>query len=77
MRKAPGGEPDVVGTVSVVRGFYDFQGRRFEVLRDSQIRFQGMRPVDPALQVDAQRAHLGRYRHRQHSWNRASAAGAV
>ena len=59
MRKAPSGEPDVVGTVSVVRGFYDFQGRRFEVLRDSQIRFQGTRPVDPALQVDAQRLISG------------------
>jgi translocation and assembly module TamB len=55
IRKAPAGEPDVVGTVTVVRGFYDFQGRRFEVLRDSQIRFQGTRPVDPALQVDAER----------------------
>ena len=59
IRKAPGGEPDLVGTVTVVRGFYDFQGRRFEVLRDSQIRFQGIRPVDPALQVDAQRVISG------------------
>ena len=39
IRKAPGGEPEVVGVVTVVRGFYEFQGRRFEVLRDSQIRF--------------------------------------
>ena len=59
LRKDPGGELDAVGTVSVVRGFYDFQGRRFEVLRDSQIRFQGSRPVDPALQVDAQREISG------------------
>ena len=59
IRKAPAGQPDVVGTVSVVRGFYDFQGRRFEVLRDSQIRFQGTRPVDPALQVDAERVISG------------------
>jgi hypothetical protein len=59
IRKAPGGQPDVIGTVAVVRGFYDFQGRRFEVLRDSQIRFQGTRPVDPALQVDAQRVISG------------------
>ena len=59
IRKAPGGEPDVIGTVTVVRGFYDFQGRRFEVLRDSQIRFQGARPIDPALQVDAQRVISG------------------
>ena len=59
IRKAPGGEPDVVGTVSVVRGFYEFQGRRFEVLRDSQIRFTGTRPVDPSLQVGAQRLISG------------------
>jgi len=59
IRKSPGGEPDVLGGVSVVRGFYDFQGRRFEVLRDSQIRFQGTRPIDPALQVEAQRVISG------------------
>ena len=59
IRKAPAGQPDVIGTVTVVRGYYDFQGRRFEVLRDSQIRFQGTRPVDPALQVDAQRIISG------------------
>jgi hypothetical protein len=59
IRKAPAGQPDLIGSVSVVRGFYDFQGRRFEVLRDSQIRFQGTRPVDPALQVDAQRIISG------------------
>ena len=59
IRKAPAGQPDLVGTVSVVRGLYDFQGRRFEVLRDSQIRFQGTRPIDPALQVEAQRIISG------------------
>ena len=59
IRKSPAGQPDVIGTVTVVRGYYDFQGRRFEVLRDSQIRFQGTRPVDPALQVDAQRIISG------------------
>jgi len=59
IRKAPSGEPDVVGTVSVVRGFYEFQGRRFEVLRDSEIRFTGNRPVDPSLQVGAQRVISG------------------
>jgi hypothetical protein len=59
IRKQPAGQPDVVGSVTVVRGFYDFQGRRFEVLRDSQIRFQGTRPIDPALQVGAQRIISG------------------
>jgi len=59
IRKAPAGQLDVIGAVTVVRGYYDFQGRRFDVLRDSQIRFQGTRPVDPALQVDAQRIISG------------------
>jgi len=59
VRKAPRGEPDLIGTITVVRGFYDFQRRRFEVMRDSQIRFQGTRPIDPALQVDAQRVITG------------------
>jgi autotransporter translocation and assembly factor TamB len=59
IRKAPGGEPEVVGVVTVVRGFYEFQGRRFEVLRDSQIRFTGLRPIDPSLQVGAQRLISG------------------
>jgi autotransporter translocation and assembly factor TamB len=59
IRKAPAGQPDLVGSVRVVRGYYDFQGRRFEVLRDSQIRFQGTTPIDPALQVDAQRIISG------------------
>ena len=49
----------MVGTVSVVRGFYEFQGRRFDVLRDSQIRFTGTRPIDPSLQVGAQRLISG------------------
>jgi TamB, inner membrane protein subunit of TAM complex len=59
IRKAPSGEPDLVGTISVVRGSYAFQGRRFEVLRDSQIRFQGLKPIDPALQVGAEREISG------------------
>jgi hypothetical protein len=37
----PGGEPDVVGTVSIGGASTHFGGRRFEVLRDSQIRFRG------------------------------------
>ena len=65
----------MIGTVTVVRGFYDFQGRRFEVLRDSQIRFQGTRPIDPALQVDAQRVDLRRDGDREHQGHRTSAAG--
>lgn len=59
IKKDPSAEPEIIGTVSVVRGFYDFQGRRFDVLRDSQIHFLGNTPVDPALQVSAQRIISG------------------
>jgi autotransporter translocation and assembly factor TamB len=59
IRKDPAADPDIVGTVSVVRGFYEFQNRRFDVLRDSQIRFQGLKPIDPALQVGAERIISG------------------
>jgi translocation and assembly module TamB len=59
IRKDPSAEPEIIGTVSVVRGYYDFQGRRFDVLRDSQIHFLGNKPVDPALQVSAQRIISG------------------
>jgi translocation and assembly module TamB len=59
IQKAPGSDPEIVGTISVVRGFYQFQNRQFDVLRDSQIRFQGLKPIDPALQVGAQRIISG------------------
>ena len=59
IRKDPGGEPDIIGTVSVVRGFYEFQNRRFDVLRDSEIRFLGNKPIDPSVQVGAQRIISG------------------
>ena len=29
------------GAVNTVRGTYDFQGRRFEILRDGTVRFAG------------------------------------
>jgi translocation and assembly module TamB len=59
IRKEPGADPVLVGTVRTVRGNYDFQGRRFEVLRDGTIAFRGQRPVDPALDVQAERVISG------------------
>ena len=49
----------LVGTVNTVRGTYDFQGRRFTILRDGTIRFEGGRDIDPDLSVTAQRAIQG------------------
>ena len=31
----------LVGSVNTIRGFYDYQGRRFTILRDGTIRFEG------------------------------------
>jgi autotransporter translocation and assembly factor TamB len=55
------GEADAVliGEVNTVRGTYDFQGRRFEVLRDGRIVFRGTQPIDPALDVTAEREISG------------------
>jgi len=51
--------PVLLGTISTVRGTYDFQGRKFQVLRDGTITFRGETPVDPALNVTAEREISG------------------
>jgi translocation and assembly module TamB len=53
--KDPGGRMRLVGTVSTIRGSYDFQGRRFEILRDGSIRFNGLDDLDPVLDIRARR----------------------
>jgi autotransporter translocation and assembly factor TamB len=55
VRRDPGTPMALVGNVNTVRGSYDFRGRRFEILRDGRIQFQGTQPIDPALDVTAQR----------------------
>jgi autotransporter translocation and assembly factor TamB len=55
---AAAGRPmTVVGAVNTVRGFYDFQGRRFQILRDGTVRFEGepINQLDPALNVTGER----------------------
>ena len=53
--RQPGTPTIVVGSVNTVRGSYDYRGRRFDILRDGRITFQGPRIDDPALDVTAQR----------------------
>lgn len=53
--KQPGDAINVVGSVNTVRGTYDFKGRRFDILRDGRIAFQGEEVGNPALDVSAQR----------------------
>ncbi|HET9540983.1 MAG TPA: translocation/assembly module TamB domain-containing protein, partial [Candidatus Limnocylindria bacterium] len=58
-KRDPESDAVLVGEVNTVRGTYDFQGRRFEVLRDGRIVFRGTQPVDPALDVSAEREISG------------------
>src|SRR5262245_14611320 len=59
--KEPGSPIVLVGAVNTVRGTYDFQGRRFEVLRDGGIRFVGepINEMDPLLDIRARRIISG------------------
>jgi len=59
--KEPGKQIVLVGAVNTVRGTYDFQGRRFEILRDGTVRFAG-EPLDemnPLLDVRTRRLIQG------------------
>ncbi len=44
--------PALTGTARLVRGDYDFAGRRFE-LREGRLRFNGESPINPTLDVRA------------------------
>jgi autotransporter translocation and assembly factor TamB len=58
-RKTPGAELQLVGDVNTVRGSYSFQGRRFEILRDGHIRFDGGDELNPAIDIRARRIISG------------------
>jgi translocation and assembly module TamB len=57
--KKPGGHLLFAGTVNTVRGMYEFQGRRFEILRDGTVRFEGTEELNPALDLHATRMISG------------------
>jgi autotransporter translocation and assembly factor TamB len=59
--RKPRGETAVriLGEVNTVRGNYDFQGRRFELMRDGRIRFQGADEINPLLDLRARREISG------------------
>lgn len=57
--QAPGEPLVVTGAINTVRGYYDFQGRRFTVERDGTIRFQGSDVTDPSLAIAATREISG------------------
>ncbi|KKW91000.1 translocation/assembly module TamB domain-containing protein [Sphingobium chungbukense] len=45
--------PAIAGTANLVRGTYDFAGRRFD-LKEGKIQFDGRTPVNPTLDIDAE-----------------------
>jgi translocation and assembly module TamB len=55
--KQPGSPIVLVGAVNTVRGTYDFQGRRFDILRDGTVRFEGepLNELDPVLDIRTRR----------------------
>ncbi len=55
VHKAPWDQPRIYGDVTTIRGNYDFQGRRFEILRDGRVRFEGTDGINPALDLRTQR----------------------
>ena len=59
IEKPSGGRLRLVGEVNTVRGNYTFQGRRFEIMRDGRIRFQGTEVIDPLLDLTARRVIQG------------------
>jgi autotransporter translocation and assembly factor TamB len=59
LRKPPQQDPVLVGAVAAVRGFYEFQGRRFTVTRGSTVQFRGNRPINPSLDVTGEREVSG------------------
>jgi len=55
VHKAPWDQPRIYGDVTTIRGNYDFQGRRFEILRDGRVRFEGTDGMNPALDLRTER----------------------
>jgi translocation and assembly module TamB len=45
--------PTLAGTADLLKGTYDFAGRRFD-LREGKIQFDGRAPVNPTLDIDAE-----------------------
>ena len=57
--KTPGGEIQLLGDVTAVRGTYDFQGQKFAIARESTLRFRGDDMTNPSLDITAEREISG------------------
>lgn len=56
--KGPTTAPELTGRVDLVRGDYDFAGKRFSLTRGSA-RFQGIFPPDPQIDISATSSQSG------------------
>lgn len=55
VKKDSGAPVVLLGTVETIRGTYEFQGRRFDLVRGGTLRFVGETQVNPMLDVAATR----------------------
>lgn len=57
--RAPGELVALRGDVTMVRGVYSFENRRFDIQRGGRIRFQGESPLDPSFDIRGVRTIQG------------------
>ena len=55
IQKDPDGPVILLGRVETIRGTYQFQGRRFDLVRGGTLRFLGEPQINPVLDVTASR----------------------
>jgi autotransporter translocation and assembly factor TamB len=55
VEKQPAGAITLRGTANTVRGFYEFEGRRFTIERDGTLQFHGLPDLNPDIDVSAER----------------------
>ena len=58
-RKRPAEPMSLVGDIQTIRGTYDFQGRRFDIVRGGAIRFDGLPELNPVLDLRMRREIQG------------------
>ena len=49
------GAVTLTGNANTVRGFYEFQGRRFTIVRDGTVQFRGTSDLNPTVDLSAER----------------------
>jgi translocation and assembly module TamB len=53
--KKSSGPVTIRGTAKTVRGYYEFQGRKFDLVRDGTIQFLGLPQINPTIDITAER----------------------